>query len=173
MNAGNPAATGTKVNTTPIAATSVWILERSGASPPDTAVTFRAAEGRTIVMRHEAPDNAIFAILSIPAGAVVAKSGDSATIALVSTPGRYGVTLTTNDSLGAGIKLTFSYATHFQEPSEATGRYPTPGQFEQATAPAHALPSGQLQFVVNERPAADMIRFPVTAAGTWLLAARK
>lgn len=171
VGVGTLASAGTKVNTTPMAATAVWVLGRSGASPPDTAVTFRASEGRTIVMRHGAPDNAIFAILSIPAGAMTARSGDSATISLSPSPGQYGVTLLSTDSLGAGIQLTFSYATHFQEPSEATSKYPTPGQFEQATAPLRVLPSGQVQFVVNERPAADMIRFPVTATGTWLLAA--
>ncbi len=169
--AGTAASAGTKVNTTPIAASAVWILERSGASPPDTTVTFRASEGRTIVMRHGAPDNAIFAILSIPPAATTARSGDSTTISLSPSPGRYGVTISSTDSLGAGIQLTFSYATHFQEPSEATTKYPTPGQFEQATAPLLVLPTGQVQFVVNQRPAADMIRFPVSATGTWLLAA--
>lgn len=172
----NPTGTSVAAKTVtgpPVGMDAVWILERSGASPPDTTVTFRASAGRTIVMRHEAPDNAIFAILEVPPGAAVPKSGDRVTLRLAPSAGRYGVALETTDSLGTGIRLTFSYATHFQEPSQATGKYPTPGQFEQATAAAHLSGNNQLQFVASERPAADMIRFPVTAAGVWLLAARR
>jgi hypothetical protein len=91
----------------------------------------------------------------------------------MASPGRYGLKIETSDSLGLGISVTFSYAMHFQEPSDATGKYRTPGQFEQAIAAAHLLADDHLQFVESVRPAADMIRFPVTAPGTWLLAARR
>lgn len=124
-------------------------------------------------MRHGAPDNAIFAIIDVPPGAVIPKSGDSATFRLAPSAGRYGVILESTDSLAKAIRLTFSYAIHFQEPSEAILKYPTPGKFEQATAAAHVVGNDQLQFVMSERPAADMIRFPITATGLWLLAARR
>jgi hypothetical protein len=156
-----------------VALSAVWILERSGASPPDTVVTFRAGAGRTIVMRHGAPDNAIFAIIEVAADTARRASADSVVLRLSPSPGRYGVDLQSSDSTLKGIRLTFSYATHFQEPSEALSRYPTPAQFEFQTAAARLIGAEQLQFVVGDRPAADMIRFNVTGNGTWLLAARK
>lgn len=173
INPTGPAAAPKTVTGPPVGLDAVWILERSGASPPDTTVTFLASAGRTIVMRHGAPDNAIFAILEVPPAGIIARKGDSVTFRLSPSAGRYGVSLETTDSLAKGVRLTFFYAIHFQEPSEATLKYPTPGQFEQATAAGHTLGNNQLQFVVSERPAADMIRFPVTASGVWLLAARR
>ncbi|MEO5798969.1 MAG: hypothetical protein ABIZ70_00860 [Gemmatimonadales bacterium] len=151
----------------------VWVLERSGASPPDTIVKYSARFGRTIVMRHGAPDNAIFAIIEVPPDSTRKAPGDSVTVRLAVSAGRYGVELLSTDSLSPGIRLTFSYATHFQEPSEAVAKYATPALFEQNMAAAHQLGADQLQFVVTERPAADMLRFTVTGKGVWLLAARR
>lgn len=151
----------------------VWVLERSGASPPDTVVTYRAGAGRTIVMRHGPPDNVIFAILEIPGDSARRGTSDSVTLRLSPSPGRYGVDLQSSDSVRKGTRLTFSYATHFQEPSDATAKYRTPAEFELNTAAGRLTGTNQFQFVVGDRPAADMIRFNVTGNGTWLLAARR
>ncbi|MES2306842.1 MAG: hypothetical protein V4558_15165 [Gemmatimonadota bacterium] len=134
---------------------------------------YSARAGRTIVMRHGAPDNAIFAIIEVPADSTRKAPGDSVTLRLSPSAGRYGVELQSSDSLKPGIRLTFSYATHFQEPSEAIAKYATPALFEQAMAAAHQIGTDQLQFVVTERPAADMLRFTITGTGVWLLAARR
>lgn len=157
----------------PVAQERVWWLERSGPSPTDTTVVFPAKAGRTIVMRHGAPDNAIYFLLIVPAGALVPAQGDSARIALRPLPGRYGVVLESPDRFGEGIVGTFSYAIHFQAPSDAAPRYPTPARFEQAVGAARLVDAQLLQFLPTERPAADLARFAVAGGGTYLLAAPK
>src|SRR5690606_29616041 len=57
----------------------ILIADRAGLSPSDTAVTFHARQGRTVVMRHTAPDNSIYAILTVPADS---SASDSVTVSL-------------------------------------------------------------------------------------------
>src|SRR5690606_30029215 len=92
----------------------VLVADRSGLSPSDTAVTFHAAQGRTVVMRHTAPDNSIYAILTMPADST---ASDSVTVTLRATPGRYGLQLGAAPRLPSGSVLTFSYAIHFIPPA--------------------------------------------------------
>jgi hypothetical protein len=149
------------------------MLELAGASPGDTTVTFDPATGRTVLMRHGAPDNAIFAIIEFPPGAVAVAGGGEARVTIQPIPGRFGFVLSTTDRLGDGVRATFSYAIHFQEPSDAMTKYPSPVRFEQALAPARLLPDGGLSFLAGERPAADMLRLPIAEPGSYLLAVPK
>jgi hypothetical protein len=148
----------------------VWLLEASGTIVPDTAVTFAVASGRTIVLRHKAPDDAIFLVLRFPAAADSLRPTDSMHVLIHPTPGKYAFSLTTDDKLGRGIDATFSYAFHFQTPSDALPTYPSPGRFEARIAPASIAGDNNVQFLLGTRPAADMIRFPVSAPGTYGLA---
>jgi len=149
----------------------VWILEQAGPSPTDTTVTFSAALGRTVIVRHGPPDDAVYVVIEFPPATVVPRTGDSARVVVAPLPGRFGLALRTNDSLGVGVRMTFSYATHFQAPSDAIQRYPTATRFEQSMGAARMSDDGQVQFVNTTRPAADMIRFLVPGPGTYVLAA--
>ena len=122
-------------------------------------------------MRHPAPDNAVYAVIEFPAGSVTPSGVDSARVAIVPMPGRFGVGIRTTGVLGVGVQVTFSYATHFQAPSEAATRYPTAVRFEQSMGAASMTTAGQVQFVPTSRPAADMARFSITDTGTFVLAA--
>ncbi|HRP08754.1 MAG TPA: hypothetical protein PLL69_09745, partial [Gemmatimonadales bacterium] len=99
----------------PLPAEKLLLPDRSGVSPNDTTVQYPAARGRTIVVRHTPPDNAVFAILEVPGDS---SGSDQATIGISVIPGRYGVTITGQPSLPAGTRLTFSYAIHFQAPPQ-------------------------------------------------------
>lgn len=187
LGPGAPSPSVALVSGPALAASAVWVLERSGASPPDTAITFSAAAGRTIVIRHGPPDNSVFAILEFgkpetpkdsakvaqdsARAATASRPVDSVRVRLAPSPGRYGLEIRSDGALGAHIRLTFSYAMHFMMPSDAAEKYRTPAGFEQNVVPAHVLPDGKLKFVASERPAADMIRFTITEPGVWLLAA--
>ena len=154
----------------PLPVEQVWILEQSGPSPTDTTVAFVAAEGRTIMIRHSAPDNAVYAIVDVPPGAVAAASGDSARVTISPTPGRFGLDIASPGAITGEIRVTFSYATHFRAPSDASARYESPTRFEQSMGAAR-VDAGRVQFVASARPAADMMRFAVPGTGTFVLAA--
>ncbi len=155
----------------PVGSDRVFVLEATGTVPGDTTVDFDPAVGRTLMLRHRAPDDAIFLILNIPPHAVVARSGRDARITVLPVPGAYGFHLTTLDSLGAGITATFSYARHFEAPAGAVTRYGSPIALEAALGAARYTSETQLQFLASQRPGANMIRFPVTIGGTYVLAA--
>src|SRR5690606_10124212 len=100
---------------------------RSGVSPNDTTVEFSAATGRTIMMRHTPPDNAIFAILEIPADS---SASGRVSVSIAVTPGRYGVTISAQPRLPSDTRLSFSYAIHFQAPPQVpSAAYPTIARF--------------------------------------------
>ena len=160
--------------TTPAAASSttldkVWLLEAAGAPVHDTAITFAASAGRTIVMRHAQPDNAIFLILDFPPWTGTARTSDSIHVSVQPVANRYAFALQTSDKLGPRIQATFSYAIHFQEPTGAHAKYPSPGALELALAPAQLAAANKVQFIVGNRPAADVIRFPVAGPGSFAL----
>jgi hypothetical protein len=149
----------------------VWLLEASGAPVADTSVIFAVATGRTIVLRHAPPDNAIFVMVTFPASKDSLRTRDSMHVTIQPTPARYAFTLATPDKIEAGVQATFSYAIHFQTPAGARTTYPVPGRFEAQIGPAQIGADNKVQFLVGARPAADMIRFPVTIPGTYALAA--
>ena len=149
----------------------LFLLEATGTVPGDTTIDFDPAIGRTLILRHRAPDDAIFLILTVPAHAVVARSGRDARITVLPVPGAYGFHLTTLDSLGPGITATFSYARHFEAPAGAIVRYGSAIAFETALGAARYTSETQLQILSSARPGANMIRFPVTIGGTYVLVA--
>ncbi|MGH7593806.1 MAG: hypothetical protein ACRELE_08155 [Gemmatimonadales bacterium] len=151
----------------------VWFLETSGARVSDTSVIFAASAGRGIVMRHARPDDAVFLILDFPASTDTTRSRDSVHVRIEPVAGRYAFTLVTPDKLGAGVHATFSYAIHFREPVDANAKYPSAGAFEQALSPALLGAANKVQFIPGMRPAADVIRFPVTTAGNYALVAAR
>lgn len=168
--AAGPDAASTLAAGPPIPLEQLWLMERAGTSPRDTVVTFPTANGRVIVLRHPAPDNATFAVITIPADS--AGSGET-TLTLTPAPGRYGLTITAEPKLPARATLRFSYAAHFMAPADALTRYRTLVLLEQALGLGHVAPEGRLTFIAAARPAADMLEAPLVAQGTWYLAARR
>lgn len=170
---GAPPPGATLYRSQPIAADRAWIAELAGTTPADTSVTFPADSGRTIIVRHGAPDNAILAIVRFDPGTLKPQSGTDAQVLLHPIPGRLGIAVLTPDAIGAGASVTLSYGFHFQAPSDAKAHFGSAGRFEQALAAARTLPDGRLQFLRTERPASDMVRFDITASATYLLATPK
>ncbi len=150
----------------PVALAQVLPLERSGVSPDDTVVTIQRSAGRTVMIRHRAPDNSIFAVVRIPGDSA---AGGTTTLTVRSIPGRYGVDVETTSPLPAGTTISFSYAVHFQAPSEALTRYGTAVRFEQALAIGR-VEGERFRYLSNDRPAADMLSGPLEMPGRYLIA---
>jgi hypothetical protein len=147
----------------------VWMLETSGGVVRDTQVVFARAAGRTIVMKH-ADDQAIFLMLHFPAAHDSTPSRDSIRVEVHPVAGQYAVTISLPDNVPTGSTGTFSYAIHFKTPSGAAATHPSPGQFEQLVAPA-LVTDTHVKFLAGNRPAADMMRFPLTTSGVYALLA--
>lgn len=130
---------------------------------------FAARGGRTIVLRHAPPDNAIFAILAVPADST---SSDSLTLSLRVTPGRYGLQVQGEPRLPPGTVLTFSYAIHFQAPPEVpSAAYPTVTRFADWLGVGQLLADGGLRYHLTARPGGDLLRIVLQESGEYLIAA--
>ena len=151
----------------------IFTVEIWGAQAPDTVVTFAAAQGRSIVLRHGLPDNTVFAEVQLPANALSASpGGDSVTLAIRPVPGVYGVTLESNTELTLPILLTFKYPVHFAAPTDSRARYPTDVLFEQALAIALAEDDGaKFQTLRSTRPASDNLQAVVSVLGRYQVVA--
>jgi hypothetical protein len=163
-----PDAARTLADGPPVPLEQLWLMERAGTSPRDTVVVFPTAEGRVVVLRHPAPDNATFAVINVPPDSTAT---GTTTLTLVPAPGRYGLTITAQPQLPARATLRFSYAAHFMPPPEALARYRTLALLEQALGMGYVAQEGRLTFVAANRPAADMLLAPLASGGTWYLAA--
>jgi hypothetical protein len=153
----------------PLAPGQLLYADRSGVSPPDTVVGFAGRMGRTVVLRHAPPDNAIFAILHIPADST---ASDSVTVTLRVTPGRYGLLVLGEPRLPAGTALTFSMAIHFQAPPEIpSAAYPSTTRYAAWLGVGRVMEDGTLRYHATTRPGADLLRIVVTAPGEYLVAA--
>jgi hypothetical protein len=155
------------------AASEVYTVEVWGTPAPDTVVTFAAAEGRAIVLRHGPPDNTVFAEVTLPANALSASGGrDSVTLSVRPVPGVYGVTLESEAALALPIVLTFKYPIHFAAPTDSRARYATDFLFEQALAVALVEGDGtRFQTLRSTRPASDNLQAVVAVLGRYQLVA--
>jgi hypothetical protein len=155
------------------AADQVFTVEVSGAQAPDTVVTFSAAQGRSIVIRHGPPDNTVFAEVEIPASALVPPDGrDNVTVSIRPVPGIYGLTLQSEATVAASIQLTFKYPVHFAAPSDSRDRYANDVLFEQALVVALAEADGSgFQTLRSTRPASDNLQAELSVLGRYQLVA--
>ena len=81
-------ATGPRI----LPADQLYVLEASGTPPGDTALAFPAGADRTVILRHGAPDNTVFAQVVFPAAAFSPDGGaDSVHVSLRPRPGIYGL----------------------------------------------------------------------------------
>ena len=150
----------------------LYVLEMGGAPPADTAVTFANGAARTVIVRHAPPDNNVFVVLTLPAGAFTADSGrDSITITVRPQPGVYGVTIDCDAAIGRGATITFKYPVHFLAPRDALQRYGSVLAYERALAVARQRPDGKYDLLASTRPATDNLAAPLGRAGVYLAAA--
>jgi len=151
----------------------VFTVEVWGAQAPDTLVTFAAASGRSIVLRHGPPDNTVFAEVDIPPGALAPRDGGGlVSLSIRPLPGIYGLSLESEAALTAPIRLTFKYPVHFAAPSDSRARYPTDVLFEQALAIALVEGDGsQFRTLRSTRPASDNLETTVSKLGRYQLVA--
>jgi hypothetical protein len=146
------------------------VLETSGPPPPDTVVTFRAGEPRVIVLRHGPPEYIVFVELSFPPAAF-AEQGREVRVEVRPRPGVYGVDVATSLTVRDSATIAFKYPRYFAAPGRARAVYGSDIAYERALAVGRVLPEGRLALLVSTRPFPDMLRAPLPAAGTYLVAA--
>lgn len=147
----------------------IWILGASGPPVHDTVVTFARASGRTVMLHHAHPDNALFAALRFPAAPDSLHPTDSVRLEIRPVTGEYGVTVTSPDSLPSGSTATFFYGVHFQTPPGAEAKYPHPGQLETILSPALLNVDGKVSVLASSRPGVDVLSFTMARPGTYAI----
>lgn len=170
--APDPTATPAPVTLRTLAPGAAFLLEDNGGDPGDTAAYLHPGRFRTIVLRHPAPDNTVFATLDVPAGGLPTVS-DSVRVDLTPAPGLYGLTIRSEAPFGPGITLTFKYAVHFAAPAAALARYGTADRFERQLAIARRNDDGSLAVLASGRPASDNLSALISTPGTYLVVAPK
>jgi hypothetical protein len=163
---GEPAAPETRI----VPLTEAIVLETAGPPPPDTSVTFTAGEPRVIVVRHGPPDYIVFAELRFPASAF-AERGVEVRVDVRPRPGVYGVEVATSLLLRDSATVAFKYPRFFAAPGRARAVYGSDAAYERALAVGRVMPDGMLALLGSTRPYHDVLRAPLPAAGTYLVAA--
>jgi len=149
----------------------VFLLESWGTAPSDTVVSWAAAEQRVIVLRRATPDNNLFGRIVFPAGSVVPRRGDSATVQVRMTPGLFGVEISTEDEVKEGAQIVFSYAIHFVAPAAAREVYGSEIRFERFLGVGRLDAESTLVFLDSYRPGSDLLTSPLPGPGRYLVAA--
>ncbi len=167
----SPGATAGPVTTQVLPLDQLYLLEVTGVPPGDTALSIKAGAARTVILRHGAPDNNDFAELEFPA--TVFAGRDSVHIEVHPRPGIYGVDFSCDAPLGAGARIRFEYPVHFSAPLGAQQRYGGPVLFERVLAIAQLREDGRYALLASSRPTADNLEAPLSAAGTYIVAAPK
>jgi len=147
------------------------VLETAGPPPADTSVTFVTGQPRVIILRHGPPTNIVFAELEFPPLAFGPDSGREVQVDVRPRPGVYGLDVASTLPIGPGVTLVFKYARYFSAPERARVVYGSDGAFERALAVGQVQPGGTLRLAPSTRPAADNLRAPLPAAGSYLVAA--
>lgn len=166
--AGPAAAPRAETRVVPLA--DAIVLETSGPQPPDTAVTFTVGDPRIIVLRHGPPEYVVFAELSFPAAAF-AEQGREVRVEVRPRPGVYGVDIATSLAVRDSATIAFKYPRYFAAPGRARAVYGSDLAYERALAVGRVMPQGMLTLFASTRPSPDMLRAPLPAAGTYLVAA--
>ena len=146
------------------------VLETAGPPPSDTTVTFLAGERRTIVLRHGPPDYIVFAELIFPPPAF-AELGREVRVDVRPRPGVYGLEVATTLPIRDSAAVVFKYARYFASSARARAVHGSDVAYERALAIGRLLPNGMLQLLPSDRPYPDVLRAPLPAAGSYLVAA--
>jgi hypothetical protein len=159
----------TPARTLPLAG--VFLLQESGAPPPDTTVTLIAGTPRHILFRTAAPDNTVVADVFFGAQAFQAADGTPVPVTLRASPAAFGVILQAGAPFQVGGEITFKYAVHFDAPPEAAARYPNHVLLERALAVGRLGAGGEIDLLPSVRPASDNLQAPAASPGTYVVAA--
>ena len=146
------------------------VLESAGPPAPDTAVVFTAGERRAIVLRHGPPENLVFAEVWFMPETFGADSGREVRVEVRPRPGVYGVDIACSLPIRSGAYLVFKYPRYFSAPARARTVYGSDAVYERALAIGR-LQGGQLALLPSTRPASDVLRAPLGAPGSYLVAA--
>ena len=147
------------------------VLETAGPPAPDTSVTFVAGERRAIILRHGPPENIVFTELWFMPETFGADSGREVRVEVRPRPGVYGIDLASSLPIGPGAYLVFKYARYFSAPAVARTVYGHDAVYERALAIGQIQPNGMLALLPSTRPAPDVLRSPLPAAGSYIVAA--
>lgn len=164
------------VGTTPdpvisLPADQLYVLESIGAPADDTTFELPPGQDRRVLIRHGAPDNTLFAILDIPASALVR---GPVTLVFRPLPGLTGAEIeVTRGSLSdSSATITFAYPQHFLAPAGAVDRYGSLLAYERALRIGHSPPgTAPIDLLPSLRPGSDLLRGPLPGPGRYLVAA--
>jgi hypothetical protein len=146
------------------------VLETAGPPPPDTTVTFIAGQARIIVLRHGPPEYIVFAELIFPPPAF-AEHGREVRVDVRPRPGVYGLEVATSLPIRDSAVVVFKYARYFASSAKARAVYGSDVAYERALAIGRVMPGGMLALLPSTRPFPDVLRAPLPAAGSYLVAA--
>ena len=146
----------------------VYVLEADGGPPADTTVTFAAGSSRVVVVRHPAPDFAMFAEVAFDS-ASFATRGSEVEVTVRPRPGVYGIDLESSGGLRQA-RVTFKYAVHFLAPADARTRYGSDIAFERQLF-VGALAGDQVTFLPSARPATDNLAATLPGPGSYIVSA--
>jgi hypothetical protein len=133
-------------------------------------VTFIAGEPRTIVVRHGPPEYIVFAELTFPPPAF-AERGREVRVDVRPRPGVYGLDIATSLPIRDSASVVFKYPRYFAASAKARAVYGSDVAYERALAVGRLLPGGMLGLLPSTRPFPDLLRAPLPAAGSYLVAA--
>lgn len=154
----------------------LYVLEVSGIPPEDTTITFLTGQPRTIILRHGAPDNTVFAQFNFPADAFEAPKDslaprDSVKMEIHPHPGLYGIDVQLSALPEKGATILFKYPVHFAAPNAAIVRYGSRARYERALMVGVRIDSTSIGLLESDRPASDNLRAAFLGSGTYLVAA--
>ena len=150
---------------------SAIVLETAGPAPSDTTVTFLTGQRRAIILRHGPPENVVFAELWFMPETFGASGGREVRVEVRPRPGVYGLEVSSSLPIGPGASLVFKYPRFFSAPARARAVYGNDAVYERALAVGQLQTNGMLSLLPSTRPAADVLRAPLPAAGSYVVAA--
>ena len=150
----------------------LYLLEAGGIAPADTSVTFKTGQSRTVIMRHPAPDNGVFAELVFPPDMFEDKGADdSVTVKASVRPGLYGLDISsTKETDKTGI-VRFKYPVHFSAPQGALAKYGNAVRYEQVLQICRQREDGRYDLYRSTRRASDNLEAPMLLPGRFVVGA--
>jgi len=144
------------------------------ADPPEPASSEAAPEPRTVIMRHPAPDNGVFAELVFPADMFVNKGpDDSVTVKAIVRPGLYGLDISSTVETDKTGIVRFKYPVHFSAPQGALAKYGSAVRYEQVLQIGRQTEDSRYALYVSTRRASDNLEAPMLLPGRFVVGAPK
>jgi hypothetical protein len=146
----------------------VYVLEADGGPPTDTTISFSAGSERVVVIRHPAPDYAMFAEVAFDTASFAGTSGE-VQVTIRPRPGVYGIDLESSGGLRQAT-VTFKYAVHFLAPADARARYGSDIAFERQLF-VGSLQGETVTYLPSARPATDNLTATLPGPGSYIVSA--